>query len=112
MVDMHEVTSQFHPYQPPAAQPHVEESVESRLGGFLRRNGVSESSVRTIESAVRRIDLQGRMSRLRFRSRIRQAQRFARRHPAQVAGGLAAVAIGAGLLGRSMHHRNRFHAVG
>jgi hypothetical protein len=75
MVDNLNPSSQFHPYQPPDATP---QSGSSRgLGGIL--------------SNLNNVD---------FRGGLEKARTAARKNPAAVLGGLAALAIGAGLMRR------------
>lgn len=71
MVDNLNPTSQFHPYQPQDATPNSEKPV-SGLGGILSN-----------------MDVRGGLEKVRG---------MARSNPSLVLGGLAALAIGAGLM--------------
>lgn len=75
MIDNVNPTEQFHPYQPPTHTPASELPSSGGLGGFLRRLGVD-------------------------RTGIEKARTMARDNSGLVLGGLAALAIGAGLLRR------------
>ena len=74
MVDNLNPTSQFHPYQPQDATPQSEKAAGG-LGGFL--------------SKVNSMDVRGGLEK---------ARSMARSNPSLVLGGLAALAIGAGLM--------------
>jgi hypothetical protein len=74
MVDNVNPNSQFHPYQPMDATPNSEK-IGSGLSGILKKIGIDDRSVE-------------------------KARGFARKNPNIVLGGLAALAIGMGLLRR------------
>ena len=74
MVDNVNPNSQFHPYQPMDATP-VSERTPSGLGGILNKMGIDDRSVE-------------------------KARGFAQKNPGMVLGGLAALAIGMGLMRR------------
>jgi hypothetical protein len=69
-------TTQFHPYQPPDAQP-VADRQRGAIGSAMERAGVSPAR---IESAIER------------------GRTWARRHPGRLLGAMALAVIGAGLL--------------
>jgi hypothetical protein len=73
MVDTTNPTSQFHPYQPQDAVPMSERPKPTGLGGVLNSLGIGQS-------------------------RINKARSMARNNGGLVLGGLAALAIGAGLM--------------
>jgi hypothetical protein len=75
MVDNLNPTSQFHPYQPQDAIPQTGKS--GGLGAILSKLGIEESNVR---------------------GGLNKARSAARNNPSLVLGGLAALAIGAGLM--------------
>jgi hypothetical protein len=75
MVDNVNPNSQFHPYQPMDATPHSEEP-RSGLSGMLKNIDVRQS--------------------------VEKARSLAQKNPGMVLGGLAALAIGAGLMRRRM----------
>jgi hypothetical protein len=93
MVDNTNPTNQFHPYQPATATPHTEVS-RSGLGGILDRIGVSGGN---LGGSLRNVDVRGGVDRMRG---------YAQRNPSKVLGGLAALAIGLGMMrGRGMRTR-------
>jgi hypothetical protein len=82
MVDDTKPTSQFHAYQPQTAIPQSEKLEQARttgIGGLLDKLGLGGGS----------IDVNGAVGR---------ARTAARANPGLVLGGLAALAIGAGLM--------------
>jgi hypothetical protein len=95
MNDLEIPTNQFHSYQPPEATPASDQMVEAgngRLSGLLQRFGLTPSvtsSMRSMTDKIGSVDLTGSVERVRG---------YARKNPAKVLGGIAAVAIGAGLL--------------
>lgn len=77
MVDNTNPTNQFHPYQPSTAVPHTEKPTGG-LGDILNRVGLNNQSVTN-------------------------ARGWAQKNPSKVLGGLAALAIGLGMMrGRRM----------
>ena len=88
MVDNVNPTSQFHPYQPQDKVP-VADMPPTGFSGILNRLGIDRS----------RIDAIGRsVSGGSVGSQLSKARGVARSNPGMVLGGLAALAIGAGLL--------------
>jgi hypothetical protein len=84
MVDNTNPTSQFHPYQPQTATPQVdklEQASTTGLGGLINKLGLGNGNGS--------FDVNGAVGR---------ARNVARANPSMVLGGLAALAIGAGLL--------------
>ncbi|HKO55893.1 MAG TPA: hypothetical protein VJ276_08445 [Thermoanaerobaculia bacterium] len=81
MVDNLNPTSQFHPYSAPDATPVSEKPQTSGLGGMLGRLGIDTGSLGSL----------GNMN-------MGKARDVARKNPGMVLGGLAALAIGAGLM--------------
>jgi hypothetical protein len=84
MVDNMNPTTQFHPYQRETSVP-VAERPETGLNGFLNKVGIDPTSVRSVSD---------QMKNLKFD----KARAFAKANPGKVLGGLAAIAIGIGLL--------------
>lgn len=82
MIDNTNPTSQFHPYQPQDAIPVSERPKPSGLGGVLSRLGIDPTKM---GSSLNNVNL----------SKVRT---MARNNGGLVLGGLAALAIGAGLL--------------
>ena len=78
MVDNLNPTSQFHPYRPEESIPQTGEL--GGLGGFLSKLGID-------------------------RSKVDKARSMARSNPGLVLGGLAALAIGAGLMRKRAMNR-------
>jgi LPXTG-motif cell wall-anchored protein len=82
-------TSQFHPYQPQNAQPQTgsgSTGILSGFGGILNKLGIDQSKIGAMGSNV---DLKGQLGK---------ARGMAQKNPNLVLGGLAALAIGAGLM--------------
>jgi len=76
MVDNTNPTNQFHPYQPPTDTP-VAERPQSGLGGMLSKAGLGN------------LDVNGSLNKVRD---------YAKAKPGLVLGGLAAAAIGLGMM--------------
>lgn len=96
MVDKWNPTNQFHPYQPEESLPQTGLHTGG-LGGILSKLGLDQSKIDALGSKVSNMDVRGGLNR---------ARGAARANPGMVLGGLAALAIGAGLLRkRSMSHR-------
>lgn len=85
MVDNTNPTSQFHPYQPQTATPQTGGSSMSGLGGILSKLGIDQSKL----DSLRNTNMRGGLDKVRG---------AANRNPGMVLGGLAALAIGAGLM--------------
>ena len=86
MVDNVNPTTQFHPYQP------MESSTPQQtggLGGILSKLGLDPSKIGALGSKVSNVDVRGGLNK---------ARTAARSNPSLVLGGLAALAIGAGLM--------------
>ena len=81
MVDNLNPTNQFHPYSAPDATPNSEKPQTTGLGGILGRFGLGSGSLGSL----------GNMN-------MGKARDVARKNPGMVLGGLAALAIGAGLI--------------
>jgi hypothetical protein len=88
MVDNVNPTSQFHPYQPQDATPQTGNTSSGGLGGILGKLGIDPSK---ISNSVSNTDVRGQLNK---------ARGVARNNPNLVLGGLAALAIGAGLMRR------------
>jgi hypothetical protein len=88
MVDNVNPTSQFHPYQPQTATPHSD-SIPSggSFSGILGKLGFDPNKMGTLGESLKNID-------------VAKARRMARDNGGLVLGGLAALAIGAGLMRR------------
>jgi hypothetical protein len=80
MIDNMNPTSQFHPYQPERSEPQT--GKVGGLGGILSKLGIDQSALSNID----------------FRGGLDKARNAARSNPKWVLGGLAALAIGAGLM--------------
>ncbi len=89
MVDLTNPTSQFHPYQPETSKPATESMHSTGLGGILSKLGIDQSTIGALGS---------KMSNVNMRGGLEQARGAARNNPGLVLGGLAALAIGAGLM--------------
>ena len=88
MVDNLNPTSQFHPYQPQDAVPQTG-NLRGGLGGILSKLGIDQSKIDALGGKVSNMDVRGGLEKVRG---------MARSNPSLVLGGLAALAIGAGLL--------------
>ena len=91
MVDNVNPTSQFHPYQPQDATPQTENMPASGFGGILSKLGIDQSKIGALGSSMKNVDVRGQINNVRA---------MAQKNPNLVLGGLAALAIGAGLLRR------------
>lgn len=86
MVDNVNPTSQFHPYTPETSVPQTGSNVTSSgLSGILSKVGIDQSKIGALGGSLKNMDL----------SSVRG---MARNNGGLVLGGLAALAIGAGLL--------------
>lgn len=83
MVDEELPTKQFHSYQRPEVTPHSEREIPRGLQGVLQKAGIrSEGAALDLKSAMNRI------------------RNYASANPGKVLGGLAALVIGVGLMGK------------
>jgi hypothetical protein len=85
MVDKVNPTSQFHPYQPQDAVPVADRPKTGGLGSILSGLGLDRTKLDSMGSSMKNMDLS-------------KARNYARNNGSLVLGGLAALAIGAGLL--------------
>jgi hypothetical protein len=85
MVDNVNPTSQFHPYQPQDAVPVADRQKSGGLGGILSGLGIDSSKIGALGGSLKNVNLSN-------------ARNMARNNGGLVLGGLAALAIGAGLL--------------
>ncbi len=88
MVDTLNPTSQFHPYQPPDVMPQSGTEKATGFGSLLSKLGIDQ---RKLDAMTSKMDVRGGLDR---------ARNVARNNSGLVLGGLAALAIGAGLLRR------------
>jgi len=88
MVDNVNPTSQFHPYQPETSTPQSGLS-RTGLGGILSKVGLDPNTIDAITSKAKNVDVKGNLNK---------ARGVARNNGGLVLGGLAALAIGAGLM--------------
>lgn len=89
MVDNSNPTNQFHPYSAPDATPASEVRSNSGLGGILEKIGIDNNALNSVRSSLSNVDA---------RQAVNKVRDVAQKNPAAVLGGLAALAIGAGLL--------------
>jgi hypothetical protein len=93
MVDNVNPTSQFHPYQPQDATPQTgstgSTASQSGLGGILSKLGIDQSKIGAMGGNLKNMDMRGQLDK---------ARGMAQKNPSLVLGGLAALAIGAGLM--------------
>jgi len=88
MVDNMNPTNQFHPYQRETSVP-VSERPQGGLNGILNKIGIDPTSMSSIGD---------QMKNLNVNQSLDKARTYARANPAKVLGGLAAVAIGLGMM--------------
>lgn len=89
MVDNVNPTSQFHPYQPQDAKPQTGSPKSTTgLGGILNKLGIDQSKIGAMAS------------NMNVRGGLNQVRGMAKSNGGLVLGGLAALAIGAGLMRR------------
>ena len=86
MVDNTNPTSQFHPYQKETSVPATEKMQSGGLGSILSRLGIDGSN---LGNSMKNVDVRGQLNR---------ARSAAQNNSGLVLGGLAALAIGAGLM--------------
>jgi hypothetical protein len=92
MVDNLNPTSQFHPYQPQDATPQTGSSPTGGLGGLLNKLGLDPSKISST--------LGNSLNNTNVRGQLNKARGVAQNNGSLVLGGLAALAIGAGLMRR------------
>ena len=85
MVDNVNPNSQFHPYQPQDAVPVADRQKTGGLGSILSGLGIDSSKIGALGGSMKNMDLS-------------KARNMARNNGSLVLGGLAALAIGAGLM--------------
>ena len=88
MVDNVNPTNQFHPYQRETSVP-VGERPQGGLNGILNKVGIDPTSVRSIGDQMKNVNVNQSLDK---------ARAYAKANPAKVLGGLAAVAIGLGMM--------------
>jgi hypothetical protein len=88
MIDNVNPTSQFHPYQRESSVPVAERPL-SGLDGVLDRVGIDPMSLRSVRDQMKSLKLNQSFSKVRA---------YAKANPGKVLGGLAALAIGIGVL--------------
>jgi hypothetical protein len=88
MVDNMNPTNQFHPYQRETSVP-VAERPATGLNAMLNKVGIDPTSVRSIGDQMRNLNVNDTLGK---------ARSWAKANPAKVLGGLAAVAIGLGMM--------------
>ena len=88
MVDNMNPTNQFHPYQRETSVP-VAERPPSGLNGLLNKVGIDPTSVRSISDQMKNVNVT---------DKVGKARAWAKANPGKVVGGLAALAIGLGLM--------------
>jgi hypothetical protein len=88
MIDNMNPTSQFHPYQRETSVPVAERPL-SGLDGILDRVGIDPTSVRSVRDQMRNLNVNESFGKVRA---------YAKANPGKMLGGLAALAIGIGML--------------
>lgn len=96
MVDNVNPTSQFHPYRPETSTPAADSTnstMNTGLGGLLGKLGLDPSKIGALGSSMKNTDIRGGLN-----NGMTKARAAANANPGMVLGGLAALAIGAGLM--------------
>jgi hypothetical protein len=88
MIDNMNPTSQFHPYQREMSVPIAERPLTG-LDGVLDKVGIDPTSLRSVRAQMRNVKLNQSFSKVRA---------YAKANPGKMLGGLAALAIGIGML--------------
>ena len=89
MVDNVNPNTQFHPYQAPDAIPQTGATKATGFTSILKRAGLDQSKIDAMSSSISGMDVRGQVTK---------ARTAARNNPGVVLGGLAALAIGIGLM--------------
>ena len=89
MVDNMNPTSQFHPYQRETSVPVAERPPLGGLNGILNKIGIDPTAARSISDQLKHINVEQSINKVRA---------YAKANPTKVMGGLAAIAIGIGLM--------------
>ena len=89
MVDNVNPTSQFHPYRSEDSIPQTGSPTTSGFGGILSRLGIDSSKIGALGGALKNTNVKGGLNSIRAKAQA---------NPGMVLGGLAALAIGAGLM--------------
>lgn len=99
MVDEQVPTNQFHPYEPVEAVPYTEKPPVTGLKAILNRIGINDEMINGVT---------GSLNNTSVKQGVGKARDYARANPSKVLGGVAALIIGAGLMGmRKKNVRNR-----
>lgn len=88
MIDNMNPTSQFHPYQRETSVPVAERPL-SGLDSVLGKVGIDPTSVRSVRDQMRNLKVNDSFGKVRA---------YAKANPGKMLGGLAALAIGIGVL--------------
>jgi hypothetical protein len=88
MIDNMNPTSQFHPYQRETSVPVAERPL-SGLDSVLDKVGIDPTSLRSVRDQMRNLKVNDSFGKVRA---------YAKANPGKMLGGLAALAIGIGML--------------
>jgi len=88
MIDNMNPTSQFHPYQRETSVPVAERPLTG-LDSVLDKIGIDPTSVRSVRDQMRNLKLNDSFGKVRA---------YAKANPGKMLGGLAALAIGLGMM--------------
>lgn len=99
MVDNVNPNTQFHPYQPQDAIPQTGISRPTGFRGMLNRVGIDQSKINAMGAPFSGLHVSGGWNKVRG---------AAQKNPSLLLGGLAALAIGAGLMRRRSMTRSSF----
>jgi hypothetical protein len=93
MIDNVNPNTQFHPYQPPTAEPHSE-TRSTAVDRMLRKAGLDQNRIDSLNRSLNDLGVE---------RKIEDARNWARNHSGMVLGGLAALVIGAGMMRKRPH---------
>jgi hypothetical protein len=89
----------------PTCGAHKGTGSNASLDQFLGRIGISDEMIRNLKSSMQNVDVEQYLNTARdyLKTSGNKAGRFAKEHPGKVAAGVAALAVGAGLIISAMN---------
>lgn len=93
----------------PTCGAHRNAGVNTGLDQFLGRMGISEEMIDNLKSSMQNVDVEHYLDTARdyLKTGSNKAGRFAKENPGKVAAGVAALAVGAGLLISALNRETR-----